>query len=278
MERFNKLVGIDLCSGIGGITLGLSEYVNPVAYCEIDDYASKVLKARIADGFLPDAPIHEDVKKFPYKSYKNKVDIIYAGFPCQDISVAGKRDGLEGKRSSLFFKIITLAKKIESTFVFLENVPGIRTKGLEEVTRTITSAGYDLRWLVLPASALGAPHVRERWFLLAYSSSFSERRVFKSERRKKANSGCNGSAKPMANPVGIRQQKTKQGGLPEKKPMLEGKSWWAVEPDVCRVVNGLPNRVDRLKALGNSVVPVQVKVAFEQLLGIHDERYFDTGK
>ncbi len=278
MEKSNKLTGIDLCSGIGGITLGLSEYVNPVAYCEIDEYASQVLKARIADGFLPDAPIHEDVKKFPYKSYKNKVDIIYAGFPCQDISVAGKREGLEGKRSSLFFKIIALAKKIESPFIFLENVPGIRTKGLEEVARTITRSGYDCRWLVLPASALGAPHVRERWFLLAYSPSFAERRIFKSGRRKKTNSRCDGNKKPLANPTSIGQQKTKRGRLQEKKSMFEGQSWWAAQPAVCRVAHGLPHRVDRLRALGNGVVPIQVKVAFEQLLGIHDERYFDTGK
>lgn len=271
----SKLKGLDLCSGIGGFSLGLSEYVQPIAYAEIEAYPRKVIEVRIRDKVLSKAPVLEDLKNIDISDFRGKVDITYAGFPCQDISVAGKGAGLEGKQSSLFFEIVSLAKKIQSPFVFLENVPAIRTRGLEKVVRTITEAGYDSRWFVLSAACLGAPHLRERWFLLAYSDSFKRKRIQVARRNLETVSSLYGLKKPVADSFKVRCKKNVSLRPKKKKPWFKGKSWWAAEPSVCRVADGVPARMDRLKALGNAVVPLQVKVAFEQLMGIKDERYFD---
>lgn len=114
--------GLDLFSGIGGITIGLSEWVRPVAYCEIDPYCQSVLISRMLEGTLPTAPIWDDVKTLQGADLP-EIDIICGGFPCQDISVAGHGKGLEGERSGLFFEIVRLAKEVKPTFLFLENVP-----------------------------------------------------------------------------------------------------------------------------------------------------------
>jgi DNA (cytosine-5)-methyltransferase 1 len=99
-----------------------------------------------------------------------RIDIIFGGFPCQDISVAGLGKGLEGDRSGLFFEIVRLARECEPRFIFLENVPAIRTRGGERVVKELASIGYDCRWTTLSAAAVGAPHKRERWFLLAHAN------------------------------------------------------------------------------------------------------------
>src|SRR5678815_1913873 len=98
-------------------------------------------------------------------------DSIYGGFPCQDISTAGNGAGLAGKRSGLVFELLRLVTELTPAFVFLENVPGIRTRGGEAVAKELAGRGYDCRWLVVSAAEIGAPHLRKRWFLLAYSNS-----------------------------------------------------------------------------------------------------------
>jgi len=163
------LNGLDLFTGIGGITLGLSKWVKPICYCEIEPYAQSVLKSRIKDGSLPAAPIWDDIRTLDGLPFRGLVDIIYAGFPCQDLSVAGKGEGLEGKRSGLFFEIMRLAEEIKPSFIFLENVPAITGRGLDTVVKEIASLRYDCRYGVLSAFDVGAPHKRERWFLLAHA-------------------------------------------------------------------------------------------------------------
>lgn len=126
LDLSSMLNGLDLFSGIGGLTLALAPWVRPVAYCENDAYAQSVLLSRQACGDLPVAPIWDDVRtltKMP------AVDIIYGGFPCQDISCAGLGAGLEGERSGLFFEVMRLVTEINPIFVFLENVPAIRMRG-----------------------------------------------------------------------------------------------------------------------------------------------------
>jgi DNA-cytosine methyltransferase len=168
-----RLNGLDLFSGIGGISYALGQWVKPVIYCEIDPYAQKVLLSRMADESLPDGPIWDDIKTLQGLPFRRSIDIVYGGFPCQDISLAGSGKGLEGERSGLFFEIVRLAKEIEPRFIFLENVPAITSRGGLQVVREITEMGYDCRWCVISASSIGALHRRERWFLLAHTTSES---------------------------------------------------------------------------------------------------------
>jgi len=132
------LNGLDLFSGIGGITLALDGYVRPLVYCESDRYCQAVLLSNQQQGLLPCAPVWDDVQTLQ-GDYFPDVDIIYAGFPCQDISVAGNGIGMErGRRSGLFFEIARLVRETNPKFVFLENVPAIRTRGLNAVAQAFT--------------------------------------------------------------------------------------------------------------------------------------------
>jgi DNA (cytosine-5)-methyltransferase 1 len=162
------LNGLDIFSGIGGLTTALSPWVNPKAYCEIDRYPQAVLLSRMANLELPSAPIWDDVRTLS-KGMLPVIDIIYGGFPCQDISLAGLGRGLAGERSGLVFEIFRLVKEIKPAFVFLENVPAIRTRGGERVVKELAALGYDCRWDCLSAYDVGAPHKRERWWLLAHN-------------------------------------------------------------------------------------------------------------
>jgi DNA (cytosine-5)-methyltransferase 1 len=243
--------GLDLFSGIGGMSLALQPWVNPVAYCEIDRYCQAVLLSRMAHGDLQPAPIWDDVQTLGKESGtfpKSFVDIIYGGFPCQDISIAGHGKGLEGERSGLIYEIFRLARELNPSFIFLENVPAITTRGGLALVKEITSMGYDCRWCIISAASIGASHKRERWFLLAHTPS---------ER-------CKKTRQPL-------RSKAKQSELINKIEY----SKWDQEPEnkfeLARVVNGLQDRTHRIKALGNAVVPAQAKEAFKILMGLDDE-------
>ncbi len=164
--------GLSLFSGIGGIEIGLSDWVKPVLYCEKDRFCQSVLLSRMSTNDIPTAPICDDILQLQGQGLKGNIDIIYGGFPCQDISVAGHGAGLEGKRSGLFFEIMRLAKEIKPKFIFLENVPAITTRGGLQVVREIAEMGYDCRWCHVSAAEVGARHKRERWFLLGYSKHY----------------------------------------------------------------------------------------------------------
>ena len=161
---------------------------------------------------------------------------------CQDISVAGHGKGLEGKRSGLFYEVCRLVKEIQPRFVFLENVPAIRTRGLREVVREFTNMGYDCRWTRVSAAEVGATHRRERWFLLAHSNS--ERLCRETD----------------------ATEETKSKWRTETSFVERG--GWGIKPNVGGKIDGTPFRMDRIKALGNGVVPQQVKEAFERLIGL----------
>jgi DNA (cytosine-5)-methyltransferase 1 len=176
------------------------------------------------------------------------VDVIFGGFPCQDISVAGHGKGLEGERSGLFFEILRLAKEIKPSFIFLENVPAITSRGGLQVVREIAEMGYDCRWCIISAESIGAPHKRERWFLLAHSKSFR--------------------LHERGQPCGETQR------LSFTRNPIEH-DLWNKEPkdkfEMVRMADGIPHRVDRVKALGNAVVPAQCKKAFKILMGLNNE-------
>jgi len=273
------VTGLDLFTGYAGITLALDGYVEPIAYVEIEKYAQQIIANRMADGPIPRAPILADVRNVEGKP--GDCEIIYGGFPCQDISVAGLGKGLEGERSGLFFEILRLVREIKPTFIFLENVPAIRTRGAERVAKELACAGYDLRWCTLSAQEVGAPHKRERWFMLAANSDRINLRdkYWWSQWASRQNSNVirdNGSKKSLAD---AESERSNQGRLPFGKKSkqsfadvdgepLRGVLPWSSEPNVGRMVNGASFRVDRIKALGNGVVPLQVRTAFERLMGL----------
>jgi DNA (cytosine-5)-methyltransferase 1 len=233
--------GLDLFSGIGGISYGLRKYIRPIAYCEIEPYCQAVLLSRMADESICDAPIWDDITTLSGLPFDGSVDIIYGGFPCQDISVAGHGKGLEGERSGLFFEIVRLAKEIKPRFIFLENVPAITSRGGLRVVREIAEMGYDCRWCVISAASVGAMHKRDRWFLLAKSrcERLQERaEEIQSERKKSKHEDANEFC------------------------------WGKTESELDRKANGIQCQMDRIRALGNAVVPQQTKKAFEMLMGI----------
>jgi DNA (cytosine-5)-methyltransferase 1 len=164
------LNGLDLFTGIGGMSVALREWVRPIAYCEIDIFCQGILFSRMADKSIFNSPVWDDITTLQGSDFIGVCDIIYGGFPCQDISIAGHGKGLGGERSRLFFEIVRLAEEIKPHFIFLENVPAITTRGGLQVVSEIASLGYDCRWCVISAASVGALHKRERWFLLAYSS------------------------------------------------------------------------------------------------------------
>lgn len=268
----SKLYGLDLFSGYGGITLGLSTWVRPIAYCEIDPYARSILLSRMSQGALPIAPVWDDVQTLGRNDLPIRPNIIYGGFPCQDLSAAGLGAGLEGKRSGLFYEIARLTKELNPQFVFLENVTAIRTRGLSSVVGTLTEMGYDCRWTCISAASVGAPHKRERWFLLASNTNGFELRPEQVELAE-----CQNKTKPRNNGPQERMADTNGTGLEglelaEQHACKHGTKpkWFETEPDVGRMAYGVARRVDRIKALGNGVVPAQVEKAFKMLVGLND--------
>jgi DNA (cytosine-5)-methyltransferase 1 len=164
-----RLLGMSCFAGVGGLDVALGKDVRTVCYIENNPYCQQVIRKNIKDGWLEDAPIWSDIQSFDGRPWNGKVDIIFGGFPCTDISVAGKGAGIkEGTRSGLWFEMLRIIKEILPKYVFLENVAGIRTRGLREVLGGLSEAGYNAKWTMLRASDIGAPHKRERWFCLAW--------------------------------------------------------------------------------------------------------------
>lgn len=264
------LNGLDLFSGIGGISIGLTEWVRAIAYCEQDRYCQGVLMSRMSEGMLHTAPIWDDVRTLSSEQFRIPIDIVFGGFPCQDISVAGNGVGLEGERSSLYFEIVRLCRELRPRFVFLENVQAITIRGLDRVLLELTALGYDSRWTIVSASEFGAPHLRERWFLLAHANSdgiWSES-ISKHERKSKTISIDHGSKEFMADTNSVRKLQP-QGSKQDEWGRSSHSSWWSIEPEVGRMANGISFRVDRIKGLGNSVVPMQAREAFKRLMGLN---------
>ena len=158
---------LDLFSGIGGFSLGLEAAgMETVAFCEREPFCQAVLKKH-----WPDIPCHEDVTTLDGKQYNGTIDVIAGGFPCQDISLAGKGAGLAGERSGLWFEYLRIIKEVQPRYVIIENVSALRSRGLEEVLRSLAEIGYDAEWHCIPASAIGAPHRRDRVWIVGYPNN-----------------------------------------------------------------------------------------------------------
>jgi len=269
--------GLDLFSGIGGLSLALSEYVRTVAYCEINKYCQAVLLSRMHCKELDKAPIWDDIRTLT-KSNLPEIDIIFGGFPCQDISCAGLGKGLESERSGLFYEIKRLCSEIKPRFVFLENVPAITSRGGTEVVREIASLGYDCRWCIISAASIGALHKRERWFLLAHSNGKSSNRLSSRKEEKVTLSRIHGEDGNFNIKSGKQTNKKAESFKTEQPPCgrssrlywpLKSRTHWqetVSSMDKCS--DGILFHMDRLRALGNSVVPEQAKVGFKHLMGL----------
>jgi DNA (cytosine-5)-methyltransferase 1 len=178
----------------GGILADLILGHRPIVAIEWDKYACNVLRARAADGWFDGLDVWEgDVREFAAHDYKGRVDIIHAGFPCQDISVAGNTAGVgEGTRSGLYREVLRIADEVRPKYLFLENVANIVTgddgRMLRTVVGDLASRGYDAVWTCLSAAEVGANHKRDRWWLLAYPMRIDGRTRQESEQSKRGSS------------------------------------------------------------------------------------------
>ncbi|NDC95042.1 DNA cytosine methyltransferase [bacterium] len=321
----------ELFAGIGGFSLGLERAGMQCKWqVEIDPYAQAVLKKH-----WPEVPKHDDVRTFPPQGDWG-VDLICGGFPCQDISVAGKGAGLEGARSGLWHEFARIVGELRPRYVVVENVAALLTRGMGTVLGDLSSLRYDAEWHVIPASAVGAPHRRERVWLVCFRNRIGSEAdasrsdsdclgphraridinreaqlrheqvgvsgqmgadVADAEReriRVRGHSGLVGQAGTLQAEEQERQriwpdaEPSREGGdvADADQPGLErhddgacaavkagtitantrtgticnGSNQWSTEPDVGRVANGVPSRVDRLRCLGNAVVPQVVEI------------------
>jgi DNA (cytosine-5)-methyltransferase 1 len=280
-----KLRVLDLFSGIGGFSLGLerSGGFETVAFCEIEPYCRAVLKKH-----WPDVPCYDDVRTADFPD----ADIVVGGFPCQDVSCAGKRAGLSGERSGLYRELVRALRLVRPKHAIVENVAALLGDGMGIVLGDMAESGFDLEWDCVPAKAIGAPHERDRVWIVAHAHSerrgeergFRHRPVEMPSRRTKAEEPANAAG------VGCRQGRS--GRPPDSfarvrdaarwnaayapSAGLEGRGepeasrealavpacgyshpWrsWTDEPEISGMDDGFPNWVDSTRATGNAVVP-----------------------
>jgi len=274
---------ISFCSGYGGIERGLDlagVKHRVIAYVEIEAFAIANLVAKMESGALVPAPIFTDLKTFPAHLFRDCVDIITGGYPCQPFSAAGKRLGTEDPRH-LWPYILDHIRSIRPVRCMFENVEGHISLGLREVIGDLEGAGYDATWGIFSASEVGAPHQRKRVYILADTSNNrhqsgsgsggNQRQVLpsvKSTGGREASGWCKSGrrseelADSLCKRLQMRQevgntQEVGQGGNQQFAGCGERSRSgdWLPEPNVGRVVDGCPDRVDRIRLLGNGVVP-----------------------
>tara|TARA_R110000824_G_scaffold144690_4_gene312716 strand:- start:471 stop:1376 length:906 start_codon:yes stop_codon:yes gene_type:complete len=288
-----------LFAGAGGGILG-GQLLGWRTRCavELDAYCRKVLLARQKDGHLEKFPIWDDVRTFDGRAWRGSIDVVTGGFPCQDISVAGKRAGITGPKSSLWLEMARIIGEVRPRHVFVENTPAITISGIDRVLSDLAKMGYDAEWCCLSAEECGAPHKRNRWWCLATHTDGINLWNTKEPRGKsnpKAKPSDDGIRAQMANANRSRKSQQKRpeqnfrrwisngsgkvsdplrqglerrqlpSGAEEKHSTAGNSCWWATESPVGRVAHGMANRMDRLKALGNGQVPQVAASAFNIL-------------
>ena len=299
-----KLRVLDLFSGIGGFSLGLERTggFETVAFCEIEPYPRAVLARH-----WPGVPCYDDVRTLTADALRRDgigVDVICGGFPCQDLSLAGSLGGIDGERSGLWSEISRLVGSLRPRFVVVENVANLLTGPTEQPGRwfgrvlgDLAAIGYDAEWHCIPASAIGAPHRRDRVWLVAYpcevrcdagrageplqgirlvGEAFADQPMadatgercgetgqLRSDEPAQRFGGC-GQAMADTEPKGLEgYDRAELAPRGRERIAIElgagrarfGASQWGFEPELGRVADGVSNRVDRIAALGNAVVP-----------------------
>lgn len=316
-----------LFSGIGGFELGFEATgrFETRWQVECDPFATKVLEKH-----WPDVQRHDDVRSWPNETTE-PVDVLIGGFPCTDISSSGKKVGLAGKESGLWYEFARIIRSLRPRYVCVENVAMLLSNGLSEILATLSNAGFDAEWATIQASDVGAPHKRERVFIIAWHNPQGQtaKRTedgyiclscgaeifsgcecdhgewvcnqcgeytypFHYDRNQDAcvhcgsddvsdafgKRGCSGAAgiKDAAN-AGQQQGdqgNRKRGSVSRLDRMVDGVSQWMDEPNIPRVGFGIKKRADRLRCLGNAIVPQVAQVVAERLLQIHDARASDV--
>jgi len=242
-----------------------------VCAVEWESYPASVLCARQNDGILPPFPIWDDVQTFDGKPWAGIVDVISGGFPCQDISSAGGGAGIDGERSGMWREMARIIHEVRPKYVFVENSPMLTSRGLGRVLGDLASMGFDAKWGVLGAADVGAKHQRDRIWIVATNTSqhrCGKREIqhFNWQLSPEANFSTYGKEESLAYTNGAQRQENKRTErIGAQHADIGSSSWWAVEPNVGRVANGVAARVDRLKAIGNGQVPLCVATAWELL-------------
>lgn len=303
---------LSLFTGAGGGVLGSKLLGHRIiGYVENNDYRQRVIAQRIKDGIFDEAPIFGDIAVFNREgyaeSYSGLVDVVSGGFPCQDLSCAGKGAGLDGEKSGLWFEMAATVRIVRPRYVFIENVPMLLVRGFGRVLSSLYQMGYSAAWGIVSASDVGAPHLRKRLWIVAHrntdnSKTRAEQQGRGDEQRETAfgNGGddmadtqkqpigaglckdeqaevgrrrsCNGSsAVPDSCKQGLSksEQKTifREGRREEGRTAPEC-DWWSTERGLDRVAYGVANRVERLAAIGDGQVPTVAAFAFKYLRAV----------
>ncbi len=219
-----KLKVLDLFSGIGGFSLGLERTggFETVAFCEIEEFPRRILAKH-----WPEVPCHDDVRTFDFATVE--ADVICGGFPCQDLSSQGKRAGLSGSRSGLYREILRAICVVRPGYTVMENVADLLGSGMGTLLGDLASIGHDAEWHCIPAGELNAPHERDRVWIVAHPEDEQ------------------GVHEPYSGKIAKR--------LPSDSLNGEARFRGAPASQLCRMDDGIPDRVDRTSALGNAVHP-----------------------
>ena len=285
---------LDLFSGIGGFSLGLERAgMTTVAFCEFDPFCRSVLAKH-----WPLVPIHEDIRNLDGYQYRGSVELVAGGFPCQPFSVAGKRGGASDDRA-LWPEMFRVIREIHPTWVIGENVPGIIAMELDSVLSDLAGEGYSCQTFVIPACTVDAPHRRDRVWVVAHANgegesdvavnegarprklvadAYPRQRNGADERVRAGRNATDACGENVADSSRSRSQGISDFGIdgevrakPDHKQPDRfggGSFWlcdparaaiWEPEPGMGRMAAGIPRRVDRLRALGNAVVPQVVE-------------------
>lgn len=240
MENMNAL---SLFSGIGGLDLA-AEWAGfkTVAFCEQNEFCKKVLAKH-----WPEVKIYDDVRTLDTRELPT-VDVVFGGYPCQPFSSAGKRLGKDDERH-MWPSMLRIINEVKPTWVVGENVKGHISMGLDEVLDDLENSGFETQSFSISAGSVKAPHSRERVFVVSYSEG-NRHRAGRTLRNFCETDG--------------RQER----GLLSK---FAESTWWDTEPGICRVANGISNRVDRLRSLGNAVVPQQAYPIFAAIAETYND-------
>jgi DNA (cytosine-5)-methyltransferase 1 len=309
MEQLNELA---LFAGAGGGILG-GHLLGWRTICAVEwePYPASVLCARQNDGLLPPFPIWDDVQTFDGNPWRGIVDVVSGGFPCQDISAAGKGAGIDGERSGMWGEMARIIREVRPRFVFVENSPMLTSRGLGRVLGDLAGMGFNARWGVLRAADVGANHQRDRIWIVArqrerisypehhragrgeqqqesptrphgevtYTASHRPQEqanecVMEGQGRDELQSQQPRNTKNVAHAESAGQppredETPKRVGRPLEEQFrgsgIGASEWWQSEPDVGRVADGVADRVDRLKAIGNGQVPLCAATAWRIL-------------
>jgi DNA (cytosine-5)-methyltransferase 1 len=248
---------IDTFSGIGGFSLAARWLggIETVQFVEREPYCHRILAKH-----WPTVPIHDDICTF--NPAPRSADIVCGGFPCQDISTAGKQAGIkQGTRSGLFYELMRVICVVRPRYVVLENVSAILANGLDTVLGELAEAGFDCEWACIPASAVGACHQRNRWWCVAYANNTG----VEAPRTEQQPAGIEQYGELAANSSGKGLEGRWACGSIANRLSPDWRSYLS-EPVLCRGDDGLSNRVDRLKALGNAVVPQVAMIPLARVL------------